>query len=101
MKSGINNDSFNSKLDPKTIEAVWEDHRMQCMRCCWVVLDTPVTTLNSCAEGSQYLKVLFEKMRAPELAAKKKAEAERIRGARGKFHASRKKVKALMKYKGE
>lgn len=91
MKSGINNDSFNSKLDPKTIEAVWEDHRMQCMRCCWVVLDTPVTTLNSCAEGSQYLKVLFEKMRAPELGGEEKGRSGSGLGERaGSFTRARK-----------
>lgn len=99
MKAGINSDSLNSRLDPRTIEAVWEDHLAQCKRCGFVVFDQPVTLANCCPEGSQYIKVLLEKRALPELAKKKKADAARAKNMRGDFYGTKKQVKSLMKFK--
>lgn len=90
---------FKAKLDPKNIEAIWADHEQGCARCRLVELESPATLVHCCPEGAQYLKVIFEKMRAPAIASARKADRKAARRARGETYTSKAKALALTRYK--
>lgn len=68
MKNPVANNGFLSRLNPKTIEAVWQDHLIACQHCrkhCRKVEFTKTATLvHCCPEGAEYIKVMAQKAHA-------------------------------------
>lgn len=82
-------EAFQARLHPKTIEAVWAEHVKGCNRCQLYVAGETSTLAHVCPEGVQCLNVLMTKTMP---------KAKRVRAQRPGMWASKEEVKRVTRY---